>query len=183
MDEKELSIILREDARRIGLCDEWYAQWKDETSQQELCDKMKKGLDFCIKHRWPSKQFITHHFSQEFRRKNGILVNDIRSYPERDPETRRLIYIKEYLLLGESKSVIRYSFRPHTCNVWVFDNSKVTVDVKYGAYILIHLFDNATADVTTDLVSKVSVIRHNKNTKVVKREGIVNIRDEFHYLG
>lgn len=180
MENKELSIKLREDARRIGLCDQWYGEWQDDTAKQELINKYKRGLDFCIKHRWPSISFIKQHFEQDFLRHNGILVDDTRSYPVRD-ENRRLIYIKEYVMLGKSNATIRYSFRPHMCNIWACDSSKVKVDVKYGAYMLIHLFDKAIADITTDLVSKVTVIRHSPNAKI-KKEGMVTIKDEYHYL-
>jgi len=180
MTERELSIKLREDARKVGLCDEWYKEWDDDTTKAELIGKYKRGLDFCIKHRWPSMAFIKKHFTQDFLRDNGILVDDTRSYPVRDAN-RRLVYLKDFVLLGESNATIRYSFRPHMCNVWVCDDSAIKVDVKYGAYILIHLFDNATANVVTDLVSKVCVIRHTATTKV-KKEGCVTIRNEFHYL-
>lgn len=180
MTDNELSIKLREDARRLGLCDEWYGKWKDNTDTDELVAKFKRGLDFCLKHRWPSQAFITQHFSQEFLRDNGILINDTRSYPVRD-ENRRLIYHREYVLIGKSDITVRYSFRPHMCNIWACDDSHVRVFAKYGAFMMIHLLDNASADINTDLVSKVTVIRHSPNIKI-KKEGIVNVRDEFHYL-
>jgi len=180
MTENELSIKLREDARRLGLCDEWYGKWLDNTDKEELVSMYKKGLDFCIKHRWPTRQFILHHFPQDFLREQGILVNDTRSYPVRDKD-RRLVYIRDFVLLGDSHATVRYSFRPHMCNIWVCDNSTIKVDVKYGAYMLIHLFDGATADVVTDLVSKVSVIRHSPETSV-KKNGVVTIRNEYNYL-
>lgn len=165
----------------MGLCNDWQNNvWNREMSQDELVGLFKRGLDFCIKHRWPSKSFITQNFQQDFLRHHGILVDDTRSYPVRD-ENRRLIYIKEYVLLGKSNVTIRYTFRPHMCNVWACDKSTVKVDVKYGAYALVHLFDNATADIRTDLVSKVTVIRHSPDNKV-KKEGIVVVKDEFHYL-
>ena len=180
MSDNELSIKLREDARKLGLCDQWYGEWKDATSREELADKMKRGLDFCIKHRWPSKDFIKHNFSQDFLRDNGVLVDDRRSYPVRD-ENRRLVYIKEYVLMGDSHATIRYTFRPHMCNVWVLNNSSVRVELKYGAYAMVHLFDNATAEIVTDLTCKSMVIRHSPDAKVIKN-GIVTTKDEFHYL-
>lgn len=181
MTETELSIKLREDARRIGLCDKWYNEWKDDTSMQDLIGKFLRGSDFCFSKRWPSLQFIKTHFPQELLRRNGILVDDVRSFPERDRSTRRLIYLDDYVLLGESQAVIRYSFKPHICNVWVLDKSYVNVDVKYGAFVMIHLLDNSSANIKTDMVSKVTVIRHSHNVKL-KKEGIVNVKDEFHYL-
>lgn len=180
MTENELNNKLREDARRLGLCDEWYGKWKDDTNRQELCDMYKRGLDFCIKHRFPTKSFIKHHFSQDFLRDNGILIDDTRSYPTRNEE-RRLVHLREYVLLGDSSITVRYAFRPHMCNIWACDNSKVKVDVKYGAFVLIHLFDNASADITTDLVSKTTIIKHSQKAKI-KEEGNVTIKDEYHFL-
>ena len=180
MTETELSIKLREDARKIGLCDKWYEEWQDDTDKDHLIDKFLRGLDFCIKHRWPSISFIKQHFSQDFLREKGILIDDVRSYPVRD-ENRRLVYLSDFVLIGKSHATIRYSFRPNACQVWVLDNSKVTVNVKYGAYIMIHLLDNASADITTDMVSKVSVIRHSHNNKI-KKEGNITIRNEYNYL-
>ena len=87
----------------------------------------------------------------------------------------------DFVILGYSHSVIRYSFRPHMCNVWVCDTSHVKVDVKYGAFVMVHLFDKASADIVTDLVSKVTVIRHSPDAKV-KKEGVVTVKNEFHYL-
>lgn len=181
MTDTELSIKLRTDARKLGLCDKWFGEWKDDTSRKELIEKFIHGLDFCIERRWPAKQFILHHFDQQLLRDNGILVDDIRSYPVRNQESRRLIYLTDYVLIGESSTVIRYSFRPHMCNVWARDTSKVKVDVKYGAFILIHLFDKAQADVVTDLVSKVTVIRHSSDTTVTK-QGCVTVKDELDYI-
>ena len=181
MNDKDLSVKLRTDARRLGLCDKWYNNWKDETDKKALIDKFKRGVDFCIKHRWPAKQFIKHHFPQDILRENGILVDDTRSYPVRDPETRRQIFIREYVLIGESSITVRYMFAPHMCNIWALDDSKVTVKATRGAFILIHLFDNATADVTTDLGGNVTVIRHSEATSV-KRNGCVTIKEEFNYI-
>ena len=181
MTDIELSKKLREDARKLGLCDMWYGQWKDDTDKDELVSMFHRGLDFCLKHRWPSKSFITQHFPQDFLRDNGILVDDTRSYPVRD-SNRRLVHLKEFVLFGDSYATLRYAYRPHMCNVWVCDTSSVKVDVKYGAFILIHLFDNTSAEIKTDLVSSVTVIRHSKDVKIKKKEGIVTVKDEFHYL-
>lgn len=181
MTERELSIKLREDARRMNLCDKWYNEWDDDTSMQELIEKYIRGNDFCFQHRWPSNSFIKAHFPQEILRKNGILVDDVRSFPVRDEDTRRQIYLKDFILLGKSEATIRYSFSKNMCNVWVRDNSKVRVFAKYGAFVVVHLFDNSHADVTTDSVTNATVIRHSRNATVSK-DGNVKVKDEFDYL-
>lgn len=180
MEDKQISIKLREDARRLGLSDESYAEWDDDTSIDDLCKKFKNGLGFCIRHRWPGKHFIKKHFPQDLLRMNGILVDDTMNFPIRNKE-RRLVYLKDYVLIGKSQASVSYSFRPHVCTVWVFGTSTVRVDVKYGAKVTIHLLDDSSANIKTDLVSKANVIRHSANTNV-QMVGIVTIEDKFHYL-
>ena len=181
MSGTELSVKLREDARRLGLCDQWYNEWKDETSIQELIDKYKRGLDFCIERNWPSKAFIRHHFPQNILRTNGILLDDSYSYPIRDNESRRIINISDFVLLGDSHATIRYSFRSFVSNAWVRDTSEIKAIIKYGAYLMVHLFDNAKADVFTDLSSRVVIIKHSRNASV-RMEGNVVVKEEYDYM-
>lgn len=181
MTEKELSINLREDARRMGLCDEWYGEWQDDTDKQQLLDKYIRGLDFCFKHRWPSLPFAKAQFPQQLLRDNGILVDDKYSFPVREKETRRLVCHRNYVALGNSELTVRYSFRKNACNIWARDNSKIHAYAKYGSFMLVHLFDNAEVIAETDMSSKIAVICHSDKASVSKN-GIVTVKDEFHYL-
>ena len=44
MEQKELSIVLRELARsqKVGLCDEWYSEWADDSDLDALLDKFRR---------------------------------------------------------------------------------------------------------------------------------------------
>lgn len=180
MNWNEICLKLREDAKRVGLPDSYYNHITEDTTPREIITLLKCCVDFSIAHKWPSTSFIKQHFQRHMLVENGLLIDSNGTFPIQD-KNRRFNYMGRYLLLGESNATIKYSFRPHASKIWVFDNSSVSLDAKYGASFEVHLYDNAYADITTDLVSKAKVIRHSRNTRVNKT-GIVTIIDEFFYL-
>ena len=48
---KNLSDKMKEEAVSLGLCAQWTAEWKDNSSKDEMVDKFVTGIDFCIKHK------------------------------------------------------------------------------------------------------------------------------------
>ncbi len=82
-----LSILLRNQARDMGLCNKWFSEWADESAPHTLIDKFKRGLDFCIERNWPSVKFIRSNFD------SALLHNN-------------LIYIDEHINLSEAPSGI-----------------------------------------------------------------------------
>ena len=92
-----------------------------------------------------------------------------------------IINIRDFVLLGDSHATIRYSFRSFVSNAWVRDTSEIKAIIKYGAYLMVHLFDNAKADVFTDLSSRVVVIKHSRNASV-RMEGNVVVKEEYDYM-
>ena len=180
MKWNEICLKINEDAKRVGLPEKYYNQITEETSPKELVNILKSCAEFCITHRWPSISYIKQHFPRNILIDNGFLINNDGIFPIQD-RNRRFNYMERYILYGNSNATIRYSFRPHSCTIWACDNSTVTIDAKYGASFVIHLYGNAYADVTTDLVSKATVIRHSRNARVNKT-GVVTTIDEFYYL-
>ena len=180
MKWNDICLKLKEDAERVGLPEAYYDQITESTTQQEIINILKCCIEFCISHRWPSSSFIKQHFKKNILIDNGLLIDDDGTYPMQD-KNRRFNYMNRYFLSGKSNATIRYSFRPHSCTVWVCDNSTVTIDAKYGAFFEIHLYDNAFADVTTDLVSKATVIKHSRHARLTKA-GVVTTIDDFYYL-
>lgn len=180
MNNRDLNNKLKEDAKRIGINDEVYQKWNEDSSIDDLMKLYKENLDFCISHKWPSKGFIKHHFDQTTLRNYGILIDDTMIYPYRN-QKRRFVYIKDYVLMGKSEAIIKYAFKPHACRIHVMEGSSVFVDVKYGAFMEIHLYGNSYANVTTDLVSMVKVVRHSFDAKI-RKQGVVKTEDAFVYL-
>lgn len=76
--DKELSVVLRELARgqKVGLCNEWYSEWEDDTPIDTLLDKYVNGLDFCIENDYPSLDFIREHFDMEDLHRHHIYLDE-----------------------------------------------------------------------------------------------------------
>lgn len=70
-----LSATLKEQAVGLGLCRQWTNEW-EECDQQELIDKFKKGIDFCLLKQFPSPDFIKRSFDSALLRENLIFVNE-----------------------------------------------------------------------------------------------------------
>ena len=57
MNEKDLSRTLLNQAITLGLCQPWQQAW-GTPDQQGLIDKWLHGIDFAIKHNYPTNTFI-----------------------------------------------------------------------------------------------------------------------------
>lgn len=176
----DVCLKLKEDAKRVGVPCCYYDQITAETTPNDIIFLLKCCVDVCIARRWPSKSFLKKHFERKTLIENGLLIDSDAAFPIQD-RNRRFNYMERYLLFGNSNATVRYSFKPHSCTIWACDNSSVSVDAKYGAAFEIHLYDNAYADITTDLVSKATVIKHSRNSNVTKN-GVVTTIDDFYYL-
>lgn len=166
MDRIALSKTLRESARSHGLCDQWYGEWEDDSSAETLAAKMYKGLDFCILHHWPSNDFIKENFSQDFRHKVNVYVDDRHS----------ALNPRQTLILGKSDITIRYNAANHG-EVYIRDNSIVKLTAKNRSFVIVHLYDSARIDATQCDSAKVVVIKHSHNVAVTTG-GIVTVKKE-----
>lgn len=75
-DLKLLNLAMRTEARSLGLCDEWFGDWSDDEGVDELLNKMMKGVDFCLKHRFPSNEILLKYAGREKLREHRIFIDD-----------------------------------------------------------------------------------------------------------
>lgn len=169
MTTKELNNTLREEGRFLGMCDEFYNE-KWDYSQEQLVQRMFKGIDFCLKHHWPSNEFIKKNFQRDFLRSQGVFVDDEYS----------TCNVQESLVLGGSKIRYRYSGKYYG-NIRVRDLSMADVTARGDGLVIIHLFERACAKVEQSEKAKVAVIKHSPNVLVSASEG-VRILEEYKYL-
>lgn len=170
MDSKELNIYVKEDARGLGLCDRWYNGWDSDAKQDDLLDMMYKGIDFCLKHHWPSNQFLKENGDIKILRAHGVLVD----------EKRSALNPSKCLVLGQSDVIIRYNGSTNGV-AYLRDNSKVKVSAKNRAFVIIHVFDNVQVEAEQTDSAHLVIIKHSENISV-STTGNVTIREEYNYL-
>jgi hypothetical protein len=164
MKEKELNNLLRNKARQLGLCDQWYKDWGDNETMQQLLEKYLRGIDFCIKHDYPNLDFARKVFPRDILIANGIFLD---SHVDADNLMRSVV-------IGNSIGVLRYSGN-RTGNIYVRHSSEVTIEVKGDSKVFIEAYDHCIVRVVCDKDSKAFVYWHGGS---VYSEGNVTIRDK-----
>lgn len=171
MELKTLNKTLRQQAIDNGLCDGWQRMWRCRWDRDELIQKFKEGIDFCIQKKYPSDEFIKANFSKDILRKHAVLVDDDWS----------LLNQRMCVIQGRSSSIIRYNgWNPGT--VYIRNNSHAEITARNMSFVIVHLFDNATVDCHAEDKASIVVLRHSEEAVVTYHTGNVRIKDELGYL-
>ena len=149
MDEKELNNLLRNKARQLGLCDQWYKDWNDNETMQQLLEKYLRGIDFCIKHDYPRLEFVREVFPKDILSKNGIFLDSCID----------ACNLSAGVALGNSMGRFRY-IGTSTGTVYVRHSSEVTIEVSGGSKVFIEAYDHCIVRVVADKYSKAFVYWH-----------------------
>ena len=144
---ENLSETLKQQAVDLGLCRPWTEAWGD-CDQQELIDKYKKGIDFCIDKQYPSNEFIKANFDRDLLNANLIFVDE---YLDFDMMPSGI-----YILNGECSGSIR--FAPWTAaTIYVRHKSNVTIIADDFAKVFVRLYDAADAETEAEVCAVVRV--------------------------
>lgn len=134
---ENLSETLKQQAVSLGLCQQWQRQWGD-CDQQELIDKYKKGLDFCIENQYPANEFIKENFDRSLLHENLIFVD----------EHINIGYAPNgvYVLNGACTGVLHFR-EWAAATVYVRHESHVHIIAEDFAKVFVRLYDGGEADV------------------------------------
>ncbi|WP_289746919.1 hypothetical protein [Paramuribaculum intestinale] len=133
---ENLSETLKQQAVDLGLCHPWTEAWGD-CDQQELIDKYKKGIDFCIDKQYPSNEFIKANFDRDLLNANLIFVDEYLDC--------NMMPSGIYILNGECSGSIR--FAPWTAaTVYVRHTSNVRIIANDFAKVFVRLYDEAEVE-------------------------------------
>lgn len=157
------SQLLRSLARKAGLCDKWFSEWKDDETDDSLIQRYIDGIDFCILHDYPSIPVIRSTFSPETLRKHNIILdehNAVIAHPQ--PTT---------VILGDSKAYITPSGYS-VSDIYLRHNSVATIRATGHAIVAISVYDNATVNVTATKDAKVRIYKFSENVKIKSQEGM-----------
>lgn len=145
--------------------------WRCRWNRDELIQKFKEGIDFCIKNEYPTNEFIKENFTKDILRRHCVLVDDQYS----------LLNERMCVLQGKSVSNIRFNgWNPGT--VYVRHQSHANITARNMSFVIVHIFDSATVECTAEDKASVVVLRHGENVRVLSAKGNVRIKDELDYL-
>ena len=164
MKEKELNNLLRNKARQLGLCDQWYKDWSDNETMQQLLEKYLRGIDFCIKHDYPNLDFARKVFPKDILIANGIFLDSCIDASN----------LMRSVALGESIGILRYSGNK-TGNIYVRHHSNLRIEVDESSKVFVEAYDNCRVHVVAKGFSKAFVYWHGGE---ITYEGNVTIRDK-----
>ncbi len=119
---------LKQQAVDLGLCKQWQQEWGEPTIS-ELCDKYIRGLDFCIKHDYPSLEYLEQHFKGKVEQ-YGIYIN------EDGVSTNQ----KDVVINGNSNVRI---YTDSVCDVTIRHNSIAKINVSGNGFVYVSMHDNS----------------------------------------
>lgn len=145
---KNLSEEIKSQAVELGLCDKWRDEWADDSSKDELVDKFIRGLDFCIRHDFPTTDVMREHFGDTIHR-HGVYVD----------EKVEAVSQKVVVLNGSCDAELEYG--DFDCaRVWVRHTSKVRIMVGGFASVKVMVLDNSDAHIINSSCRKVLVYNY-----------------------
>lgn len=152
----ELQQELKNKAVSLGLCQQWQDEWGTPDTDA-LIKKYIKGIDFAIKHDFPSVKYINKSFSKDDLHKHGVYCDD----KFKINGTERVLVI-----LGDSNGTIDIGGYG-VCTIYVRHNSNVKITVNGFASVIIKVYDNAKADVSAKGYYRPRVYQYSDDVSVL----------------
>lgn len=157
------SVVLKNMARKAGLCDEWFNDWKDDCTADELINKYKRGIDFSLSKDWLHNDTIKQLFSEEELHCNGVFVGGNGFI---NGSGTFVINDKSYIL-GVFKDF-------QVSEIYVRQGSKLDLSVEDNAIVKVRIFDNSSVNIVNNSTNKVFVYSYGENN--ITTNGNVLIR-------
>ena len=170
MNKSELNKELKRLAINKGLCDQWQEDWKEDWDLEQMVRRFFLGIDFFLKERFVSNEFLKENFGKDFLRRNAILVDDCYS----------LLFPKYAILIGDSRSTIR-SNGYKVSTIYITDNSNAKIVSRDHSTLIVHMLGTAQVEIQQYDDSHVAVITHSPESVVISDQNIT-IKEEFDYL-
>lgn len=166
-----ISEDLKQKAINLGLCNEWTNDWKNP-DLDGLCEMFISGIDFCIKHDYPTNEYIKQYFGK-VAESHGIYV---------DAEIN-LINPDVAIILGSTKGNITLSGFASR-DIYIRHDSEVTITIKDSAKAFIRVFNNANITVDNQSNGKVFVYKYTDgfNGQVLSNKNVLIREKNFNEL-
>ena len=160
-----ISEELKRQAVSLNLCQEWTDEWKSWEDKQALIDKYLRGIDFCIKHDYPTLSYIKENFEKELLAENRIFADE-------DLSLNNMSGV--YVLLGKCTGSLEIGGFG-VCTIYVRHESDVKIRASKLANVFVNVHDRGKVEVEQIGCSKAYVYMHGGEC-VAKCSGDVVVR-------
>lgn len=165
MKDRELNILLRDQADELGVCEKFREVWSDDFSRQDLVSFYKRGIEFCIDNAWPTDDFIKENFDKALLEKNNIFMDDFGIVNNGNGV---------YICNDSSTGTLMFSGMD-VATVYVMGGSSVTIEAYDLSKVFIDLLDGAELSAVQKGSSAVYVYKKSKES-VLNTSGSVRTR-------
>lgn len=162
--KSRLSDKMKDEAIKLGLCQQRTKEWKDGTSKDEMVRKFIRGIDFCIEHNWPSVQVIKRDF--------GDVIHNHGVYADENVVACNAPII---ILNGECVAELEYTWTA-AGEVYVRHKSKAKISVRGVARCFVSVYDESEVSVECEEGAKCFIYLYGGHVK--SKDGDVIIRDK-----
>lgn len=166
---ENLNKILKSKAMSLGLCAQWTSEWDPESTQDELIGKFKRGLDFCIKHNYPSNEVVKSFFSPEILRKHHVYVDEFLDIDNCESDI--------YVIQGGSNMGLTFD-KYTVATISIRHSSNVNITCLGNSRVFVRVYDNSNVSISQDMNSKAFVRVYSELSKV-KTSGNVVLTKRF----
>lgn len=158
------SDYLKQLAISNGLCQQWTDEWDSNSSDDILILKFLRGIDFCVKHNYPSVGYIETHFDKELLHQYGIFVNE----EVFTPDTQMWVFN------GSCYGNVKVEFG-QSRDIYIRHDSNIEIVADGRCSVFIQVYDSAKVKVSASNGAKVFVYQHGGDITTI---GNVTIRDK-----
>lgn len=167
--QTNLSDKMKKEAVSLGLCAQWTAEWRDNSSKNEMVEKFVNGIDFCISNNWPSTNDMKKYFGDVIHN-HGVYVDE--NVVAKNPKT--------LILNGNCVAHVDYDWMG--CGeIYVRHNSSLYLSVKDISKVFVNLLDNSELHVVCEESSKCFVYQYGGTVVGTAKNVIIRNRNGFKF--
>ena len=148
-------------AQENGICNEWHDRLSgcDDDQIDKMLIMYRKGIDFCMKHDWPSLDVVRERFKGKMEH-HGIHVD----------EECKIMNERFNVLLGHSDAAISFD-QYNVGEIYIRHDSTAEIAISDHAFVRLDVYDNAKVKINATGKAKITIKEHgNVSVDVVKSD-------------
>jgi hypothetical protein len=139
---------LAKQAKRKGICEEWYNDLVNTTDTNALLSMYLRGIDFCLSNDYPTNDYIRKNFKGKME-SFGIHLD----------ESIHVANDKKIVALGKCTGIVEVS-EYNISEVFLKHDSEITLKAEGNSFVVIDMFENTTLSVVAFDEAKVCINRY-----------------------